>query len=314
MALPNQASGENGRVVTLTESADIVATIGRPGLLENRVGAAAVARIPALRSDALLDHLRTVGAPVGAVVTSLHADLLAEPIEPQQTLDNLTAVAALLAEQDTQLFVYNVSTFDPTDRVHRFVGVPDTYAMRAHRLLAGLENQAGDAGINVIDVDGAVAEVGGIDTVPAPGALSGNAVEFVTEEAILAIDQSGSLGGTLQAPVMRLVVPVFDRRTKTGSLSKWHVAPGDSVSNGDPLFDFRFETRVHRFDLGHDDETRNPEKHSGRSKKAERVRFIDVTVVAGSDAYLHQILLTPGAAGDAGDVAAIMTTTPTAGH
>ena len=170
-----------------------------------------------------------------------------------------------------------------------------------------LENAAGDAGINVIDVDAAVAEVGGIDTVPERGRLTGAAVDFVTDEAILAIDQSGALAGSIQAPVMRLVVPSFDRRTTVGSISKWHVAQGAMVSDGDPLFDVRFESRVHRFDLEEDDKSAKARK-TGKSAKAARFWNFDVTVVAGADAYLNTIISEESSRVAAGDVAAVMTT------
>jgi len=302
---------EESRTVTLTDTPDIVATIGRPGLLEHRAGAASITRIHSMRSDALLAHVKESGIARGALIVSLYSDLFAEEhLQPSQTLDNLAELSRLLSEQDTQLFVYNVSTYDPDVRIHNYTDQPDTYAIRAHRLLAGLENAAGDAGIIVIDVDGAVAEVGGQNTVTSSGHLAGVAAEFVTEEAVMAIDQSGALGGTLQAPVMRLVVPSFDRRTKAGTIARWHVAPGASVGNGDALFDVRFETRVHRFDMGHDDENRSPGRFSGRSKKADRVRLMDVTVVAGSDAFLHEITLHDGARVSTGDVAGIVTTSP----
>jgi hypothetical protein len=310
MALNDTTSRVGERAVTLTESPDIGATIGRPGLLEERAGAA-ITRLPAMRSDVLARYVRANTIPAGALITSLHMELFQpDPLEPDQTIDNLVTVAKLLAGYDVTLFLFTVSTYDPTQRVHRYGGAPDTFAMRAHRLLANLEHRAGDAGIQVIDVDGAVAEVGGIDTVPGPGELTGAALDFLTEEAVTAIDQSGALGGTLQAPVMRLVIPSFDRRTRVGTVTRWHVSPGTAVADGDPLFDFRFETRVHRFDMGHEDENTNPEKTGGRSRKAERVRSIDITVVAGGAAYLREITVPHGAAATAGDVAGVMATSP----
>ena len=124
----------------------------------------------------------------------------------------------------------------------------------------------------------------------------------------VAIDQSGGLGGTLQAPIMRLVVPSFDRRTQVGTLARWHKQAGDPVQDGDALFEVRFETRVHRFDMGNDEQARSQAQAKGRSKKAERFQVMDVTVVAGSEAFLHDILLPAGSSVNAGDVAAVVTT------
>lgn len=306
-AMPDSAG--SGTVILMT-SPDVAATIGRPGLLKNRAGVASIERIGSMRSDLLLEHVRTHETSGGVLVGSLLPDVMdPEPPAPEQTIANLTEVATILAARNTSLFVFNVSTYDPTDQTHTYVGTTDTYAIKAHRLLIGLENQAGDVGINVIDVDGAVAEVGGKKAVPAPGSLAGEALEFITEEAILAIDRSGALGGTLQAPVMRLAVPTFDRRTQVGTITHWHVAPGTAVGDGDSLFEVRFETRVHRFDMGGDEASRSHTKIKGRSQKADRFQVMDVTVVAGSEAYVHTILLPDGSPVTAGDVAAVMTTT-----
>ena len=298
-------------VVILMTSPDVAATIGRPGLLEDRAGVAAIERIEPMRSDELLAHVRENPTRGGVLIGSLRPDLMdPNPLPGAQTISNLSDVAASLAAHDTSLFIFNVSTYDPSDQTHAYTSQPDTFAMQAHRLLVSLEQQAGDAGINVIDVDGAVAEIGGRKAVPVPGGLAGDALEFITEEAILAIDQSGALGGTLQAPVMRLVVPTFDRRTKVGTITRWHVAPGAPVADGDALFEVRFETRVHRFDISNDEETKSQTAAKGRSQKAERFRVMDVTVVAGSEAFLREIVLPDGARVNAGDIAAIMTTTP----
>ncbi len=289
-------------------SPDVLATIGRSGLLETRAEVDNVARIDSLRSSELLDRLSAEQLEAGDVlITSVYPDLFTDTDQAERTVANLSAIAAAVREKKGQLFVLNVSTYDPNDNTHRFASEPDGFAARAHRLLMDLENAAGDAGINVIDVDAAVAEVGGIDTVPERGQLTGAAVEFVTDEAVLAIDQSGALGGSIQAPVMRLVVPSFDRRTSVGSIAKWHVAPGAMVNEGDPLFDVRFESRVHRFDLEEDDKSAKARK-TGKSQKAARFWNFDVTVVAGADAYLNEVISAEASRVAAGDVAAVMTT------
>ena len=294
--------------ITLVGSPDVLATIGRSGLLETRAEVDEVQRIDSLRSDELLAKL-TAGEldPGRVLITSLHPDLFAGSNGLDRTVANLAGIANALAEQKGQLFVFNVSTYDPADTKHRYGSDADGFAVQTQRLLMDLENNAGDAGINVIDVDAAVAEVGGIETVPERGGLTGAAIDFVTDEAILAIDQSGALAGSIQAPVMRLVVPSFDRRTSLGSISKWHVAQGAMVSEGDPLFDVRFESRVHRFDLEEDDKSAKGRK-AGKSDKAQRFWNFDVTVVAGADAYLNTILVEESGRVAAGDAAAVMTT------
>ncbi len=294
--------------ITLVGSPDVLATIGRSGLLDTRAEIDEVDRVDSLRSDELLARLNNKELEPGRVlITSLYPDLFAGGDALDRTVANLAAVASVMSEHKGQLFVFNVSTYDPADTVHRYGSEADGFAVRTQRLLMDLENKAGKAGINVIDVDAAVAEVGGIETVPQRGALSGAAIDFVTDEAILAIDQTGALAGSIQAPVMRLVVPSFDRRTSVGAISKWHVAQGAMVSEGDPLFDVRFESRVHRFDLEDGDKSAKGRK-AGKSNKAQRFWNFDITVVAGADAYLNRVLVEESGRVTAGDTAAVMTT------
>ncbi len=295
------------RGISLVGSPDVLATIGRPGLLDNRSGVSSVDRLPAGDSEQLLTDLRNdVFRPGKVLITSLLPEVRSDT-PADQIIRNLEEVGEILAHNQSQLFVFNVSTFDPHDDTHTFEAGHESYAVRAHRLLIELENAAAQAGINVIDVDGAVAEVGAVANVPEAGALAGEAVDFVTEEAVLAIDQSGALGDTIQAPVMSLRVPSFDRRTTEGTVARWLVQPGQLVTDGEAMFDVRFETRVHRFDLAADDRA-NQRKKSGRSAKAERSYAMQVSVVAGAEAYVNEILCPEGHAVNAGDVAAIMTT------
>ncbi len=360
-----------GRVV-IFGTPDVLATIGRPGLLEARLGAGSIERENPCRSDVLLQNLRQIGPPpevdlpsslnrtskawaddpdVKVVVFSLEPDLvgptplqhiesgwliqppadivqewpqdavawLGEQFQPapgltaKQTLDNLSEAVQLLSSENRAVFIFNVSTFDPGDQTHSYKGVADTFEVRAHRLVAGLERVAGDLGVAIIDVDGAVAEVGAVGNVPAPARLTGSAAEFVTEEAVLAIDQSGALGGTLQAPVMRLRVPSFDRRTTDGVIADWHIGPGDSVTDGDVMFEVRFETRVHRFDLAGEEGVAAHSRRVARSQQAKVIQVFNVSVVAGSDAFIHDILVPAGSSVSAGDVAAIVTAEPAVG-
>ncbi len=295
------------RGISLVGSPDVLATIGRPGLLDTRSGVSSVDRLPARDSEQLLSDLRNdVLRPGKVLITSLLPEIRGET-PADQIVRNLEGVAEILARSQSQLFVFNVSTFDPNDDTHMFEAGHESYAVRSHRLLIELENAAAQTGINVIDIDGAVAEVGAVANVPEAGALAGDAIDFVTEEAVLAIDQSGALGDTIQAPVMSLRVPSFDRRTTEGTIASWLVQPGQLVSDGEALFDVRFETRVHRFDLAEDDRV-NQRKKSGRSAKADRSYAMQVSVVAGAEAYVHEILCPEGHPVNAGDVAAIVTT------
>ncbi len=303
--MPEDDAHQSG--ISLVGSPDVLATIGRPGLLDNRSGIGSIERLPLVDSEQLVTGLRDGALRPGKVlITSLLPEVRSDT-PADRTMRNLAEAGEILAGNQGQLFVFNVSTFDPHDDTHTFEPGHESFAVRAHRLLIELENTAAQTGIRVIDVDGAVAEVGAIGNVPEAGSLTGDVVDFVTEEAVLAIDQSGALADTIQAPVMSLRVPSFDRRTTVGSIARWHVQPGQLVEDEEALFDVRFETRVHRFDLGADDRV-TKRKRSGRSAKADRSYFMEVSVVAGAEAYVNEIVCPEGHPVTAGDIAAVMTT------
>ena len=370
-AKPVSTSVETGRGrVLLFCSPDVLATIGRPGLLEDRVGTDAIVREEPRRSDVLLQDLvaadarATIDIPpflsdgvttsagdpdVRVVVLSLEPEVLGPPpwrhtgsgwliqpgrdyaqdwpqdvvdwlhdgfeplpdLDPSESLENLAQIAEILSADGRSVVVYNLSTYDPSDQTHRYTDVADTYEVRAHRAVAALERMAGDRGVALVDVDGAVAEVGAIGNVPAPGRLDAAAVEFVTEEAVLAIDQAGALEGTLQAPVMKLRVPPFDRRTTDGAIAKWHFRSGDEISNGDVMFEVRFDREVHRFDMAENQASAESSRRVSRPKRARSLQALDISVVAGGDAILQEILLPEGTPVSVGSVAAIVTTAPT---
>ena len=73
------------------------------------------------------------------------------------------------------------------------------------------------------------------------------------------------------------------------------------------MFDVRFESRVHRFDLEDGDKSAKGRK-AGKSNKAQRFWNFDITVVAGADAYLNRVLVEESGRVTAGDTAAVMTT------
>ncbi|MEN8239453.1 MAG: hypothetical protein ABFR53_09655 [Actinomycetota bacterium] len=228
-------------------------------------------------------------------------------LEVAESLENLTRIAEVLTSRGHHVVVYNVSTYDPTDRTHRYPGTIDNYAVRAHQAIVGLEQMAGDAGLSVVDVDGAVAEVGAADNVPAPCQLAAAAIDFVTEEAVLAIDQSGAFGKTLQAPVMTVRVPQFDRRTTNGVIAKWHFRSGDEVHDGDVMFEVRFDRSTHRFDLVEAPKDRGRSRRRAKPKRSRTLSPIDVSVVAGGTVVLQEILIPEGAPVSAGSIAAVAT-------
>lgn len=351
------------RNVVVLASPDVAQTIGRPGLLEERVGAERVVREQPMRSDVLAQALSGVPAPdsapdsivrtahtaagdasTGLVVLSLHPDLFGGPVyrhrtsgwllsEPaaadpaaaawieaecdvagplgvEESAAQLRTVFAKLATDERAIVVYNVSTYDPTDRTHHFgPETPDPYAVVANRLVASLEHLAAEFGASVVDVDGALAELGAAGHVPRPGAFSAAAAEFITEDAVLLIDQSGALGTSLQAPVMRLEVPPYDRRTTAGVLAKWYVTPGSAVTKGDPLFDIRFDGLAYKVEMENPDERQRRAAKRAAKRRDDTSAVLLMQVLAGSDGYVYEVSAGEGTRLNVGDTAAVMTPT-----
>lgn len=368
-------SSNDGRAaprVVVSSSPDIVASLGRPGLLEERVADGHVVREPACRSDVLLQRLDGVpvpdigGAPpevaawlemtsetaasrddVQLLVLSIYPDLLgpapwrhresgwltqqpdesqaawdaparewfeaqfepAPALAPTAAADNLGEIARRVTARDCSVLVFTVSTYDPSDRVHRYRDVGDTFALRAHRTLAQLEREATSLGMTIVDVDRAVAELGAVDHVVSPGILTPAGADYVTEEAISAVDQTGALGGSLQAPIMRVTVPAFDRRTTEGRLVTWHVAPGSQVNDGDLLFDVKFDAIAQKVGTARESKSAAQIRRREEERRKRSGQVIVVSAVAGSEAFIHEIVVEAGARVSAGDTAAVATTT-----
>ncbi len=363
-------SGAGAPHVVLVASPDVLASVGKPGLLEERLAGKDIVRVAPRRSDVLLqdikadsgDHIDGLPSPlvphlaspfgspdVRVAILSLLPDITISPpwrhrasgrmfqVDdgylhqwPQQAVDQLHAgfdrmpaldvasslssmrrVIGILTDRGCQVIVFNVSTYDPTDRTHRFADVGDNYEIRAHRAIVALESIANEEGILVVDVDTAVAEVGAEANVPAAGRLRAAAAEFVTEEAIRAIDQSAAFDETAQAQVMVVRVPQFDRRTTQGVVKKWHIEPGDEVSDGDVMFEVRFERSVHRFDL-EDAKSRVGSSHRVTRRRRHGVlKPLDVMVVAGGEVILRDVLVPEGAEVSVGTIAAVVTSSHT---
>ncbi len=237
-----------------------------------------------------------------------HAFAPTPDLAPAESVANLDAIFTELCHDDRAVVVFNVSTYDPVDHRHRFTeDARDPYAVLANRVIAGLENLASVHDILVVDVDGALAELGGAQHIPRAGAFSPEAADYVTDDAVLAVDQSGVLGASLQAPVMRLEVPPYDRRTRSGVIVKWHVTRGATVAEGAPLFDLRFDGLHYKVEG--DDNERLARRRTKR-RRATSTQSMTMQVAAGSTGYVHEILIDEGMRANVCDAAAVMTPAP----
>ncbi len=255
--------------------------------------------------------LVAVNEPHGAEVGSwLEAECEVKPkLSIEETSNSIRDAISIIRGDDRAVGVFNVSTYDPDDQTHRFAaGVADPYSVRANRLLAAFETIAGELGVFVVDVDGAVAELGAAKHVPRAGEFSKEAAAFITEDAGLLIDQSGVFGTSVQAPVMRVEVPAYDRRTTHGTLAVWHVNKGRSVQQGDPLFDVRFDGLVYRVTPGQEESERKAARRAARRRASLHPTLV-LEVLAGGEGYVAALAVSEGDRVKVGDTAAVITTT-----
>ena len=307
----------DARKVVVFATPDIEATVGRPGVLDGedrqlvfekprRFGD--MARI--LRDDGPASL--SVDDSTSLVVLSLHQEMFElegkEPPDPAESEKQLAEILELLRTDGRSVVVFNVSTFDPTDRTHRFTpGQADPFAVRANRLIAALEHLAPAHEAGVVDVDGALAELGAADHVPSPGEFSEEAARFITEDAVLLIDETGTLSGSLQAAVMRLEVPPYDRRTVSGVLAKWHVEDGTEVSRGDPIFDISFDGLSYKVSLDASERSRKRAERRAQRRRENFGAVLVMQVLAGANGVLQRKLIDEGERVEVGDTAAVVT-------
>jgi hypothetical protein len=236
-----------------------------------------------------------------------------EPVPPpplSTTLDHLASALDLLVAPDRAVVVFNVSTYDPADHTHLYTcDRGDPYAVAANRAIARLERMADELGVRIVDIDGALAELGAARHVPAAGAFGAAAAEFITEDAILLIDRSGALRASIQPAFMVVDVPEYDRRTLEGSIARWHAEAGQPVAEGDALFDLRFEGLAYIAGLTSRGDTRRQPRRV-RKTGGDPAPILTVRVVAGSGGHLHSIVADEGANVRVGDAAAIVTASP----
>lgn len=244
------------------------------------------------------------------VQTWVSAECEPAPAPPVlQAMEHLASVLGLLATTDRAVVVFNVSTYDPADRTHRYTDEVDPFGVEANRAIARLERIADELGVRIVDVDGALAELGAARHIPAPGSFDDAAAEFITEDAIRLVDRSGALGASIQPDVMVVDVPEYDRRTTEGSISRWHATAGEPVVEGDPLFDLRFEGLAYVAGMTSRGRPGRRPRRAARHR-SERAPILTVRVVAGSDGHLHAIVADEGAEVRVGDAAAIVTSSP----
>lgn len=201
----------------------------------------------------------------------------AAPADAAGSMAALREIGGAIAG-DAVLVVFNASTYDPEGVRHDFAD--EVFAIRAHRMNLALERVASELEfVAIVDVDRSVAEFGGARAVEAPVTYTDGAGKVIAEDALNAINELGVEGLTLDADVMRLDVPAYDRRTTAGRIDAWHVTPGTEVERGAPLFDMTFDNLIHRLDYA----------------AQETNRSMSLTVLAADAGRVTSVAVEPGA-------------------
>lgn len=214
-------------------------------------------------------------------------ELIEQP-DPAEIGDLLKDIAAALPDK-ADLVVLNAATVFPGGDVPSRNG--ETMRMLANRLALALDTAAVDAGILAVDVDRLVAELGADEHVVGLGNYSEAAAESIAEETSELILDLPEVSVLIESSGMQLLMPAYDRRTSVGIIERWHIPSGIAVSDGDPMFDVRFEDLHSRLN-----------DRQGRKTG----RHLRMTVVAAADGFLHEIVAPEGEQVPVGNIVGVM--------
>lgn len=216
------------------------------------------------------------------------------PPDPQALGAALASIEDALHDRDITCMVYGVSTYTPDEKVYWFRdGDPEPGAITANRLNLILDSLDKSSQLVVVGVDRIVAEFGASDAVVGPCRYTAGACELIAEEAADQIAALPRISEHFSTGTMRLAVPRYDRRTQAGTLLEWHIAAPSEVSEGDPLFDVRFEHLHTRIDA---------------PVRRESERSLSISVVATRSGYLREHKVTAGDPVEVGATVAVLTT------
>ena len=268
----------------LVGAPDVGGSIGRPGILHARLG------LDESKAGEIIVDVTSewpghslLGNDVSLLILSLSSTLTSRAAvhEVEESVRQVVAQLPPAAE----VIAYNVSTYIPASGGGRPTKEEQELGLRAHQLNRMLEEVAADVGIHLIDLDRLTAEIGTVDAVVGIAEYSDEALDSVTEEVIATIMDLPEVGRDFGTNAQRLVVPRFDRRTTTGTITEWHVEAPAKIHQGDRLFEIRYQglsTRV-----------------GGRSD-ARDGKVLNLSVVARGDGHLQEITIPEGSRADVG--------------
>jgi hypothetical protein len=117
------------------------------------------------------------------------------PLEPEESMAGLARVVERLREgaRDPAVLVFNMSPVVPWERLHCYLGLPETLATRIRRFNLALVGLSRSHGISIVDVDAVIARAGAdrlkLDAVT----LSAEGCRLVAEEVVRILADLGRL-------------------------------------------------------------------------------------------------------------------------
>ena len=217
------------------------------------------------------------------------------PLSDEQLAQALRSIRHQLTSVAADLVIFNTSTFIPGEKVYWFrQGDLETVSIRAARTNLTVDKLARELDLTLVDVDRVTAELGAGVAVTGPATYSAETLDALADETITIILDLEGISRIFASDAMQLTVPRYDRRTTIATLTRWHVAAGSEIKNGDPLFDLRFG------DL-----------HSNlRNGGGETGKDIEMSVVAGRTGFVDTLSVDSGESIAVGSRVGVITSTP----
>lgn len=279
---------------------------------------ATAARFSAGQLEVLWEPAATVASlrqqadsPAGVLLFSIEpelglhaADAPADlPPVAQFKADLLHLVQRWRAQGTEHILVLNASSIVPAEQPYHYQNSRESIAERIQRLNLALLEVSATEGISIVDVDRAIAEMGGADHVQAALHYSPAANHAICQEVLrillelLPFQQSSAL--------LRLSMPYVGRGVEHGRLLCWHKTAGSPVASGDDLADVEVKVRkMARTKSSLHLSSGQSNKTGGRWEKTV------LRLTATEPAVLQQLFARPGQDVTIGSLLAALTTVP----
>ena len=117
-----------------------------------------------------------------------------------------------------------------------------------------------------------------------------------------------ALRSRLNATLLAFTLLVTCAAPSMGYASETFTGKCVGVTDGDTMFDVRFVRKVHRFDMVKEEEAAHPWRRRSLPKRARTFPPFDLSVIAGGNVVLREVVAAVGANVSVGSIVAIVTT------